>query len=120
MEVLHDGRVTRASDVYSFGMIMLEVFTGVPVFEGYSSSQVQALPCCSQAKCWHCHGIVIPAGGPLLVDVVKSGSSQKALPAWTVRTVLAGSSDPAFRNREFTAAQQPVLSLITRLAAPAR
>ena len=40
MEVLHDGRVTRASDVYSFGMIMLEMFTGVPVFEGYSSSQV--------------------------------------------------------------------------------
>ncbi len=43
MEVLHDGRVTRASDVYSFGMIMLEMFTGVPVFEGYSSSQVRSL-----------------------------------------------------------------------------
>ena len=42
MEVLHDGRVTRASDVYSFGMIMLEMFTGVPVFEGYSSSQVRS------------------------------------------------------------------------------
>ena len=42
MEVLHDGRVTRASDVYSFGMIMLEMFTGVPVFEGYSSSQVSS------------------------------------------------------------------------------
>ena len=40
MEVLHDGRVTRASDVYSFGMIMLEMFTGVAVFEGFSSSQV--------------------------------------------------------------------------------
>ena len=43
MEVLHDGRVTRSSDVYSFGMIMLEMFTGVPVFEGYSSSQVSFL-----------------------------------------------------------------------------
>ena len=43
MEVLHDGRVTCASDVYSFGMIMLEMFTGVPVFEGYSSSQVSSL-----------------------------------------------------------------------------
>ena len=40
MEVLHDGRVTRASDVYSFSMIMLEMFTGVAVFDGYSSSQV--------------------------------------------------------------------------------
>ena len=40
MEVLHDGRVTRASDVYSFGMIMLEMFTGVAVFDGYTCSQV--------------------------------------------------------------------------------
>ena len=58
MEVLHDGRVTRASDVYSFGMIMLEVFTGVAVFEGYSSSQVHALQCCNQTDLvhsWHCH-----------------------------------------------------------------
>lgn len=39
-EVLLDGRITRASDVYSFAMIMLEIFTGEPVFEGYSSSQV--------------------------------------------------------------------------------
>jgi len=42
MEVLHDGRVTRSSDVYSFGMIMLEMFTGVAVFDGYSSSQVRS------------------------------------------------------------------------------
>jgi serine/threonine protein kinase len=39
-EVLLDGRLTRASDVYSFAMIMLEIFTGKPVFEGYTSSQV--------------------------------------------------------------------------------
>jgi serine/threonine protein kinase len=39
MEVLHDGRITRSSDVYSFAMIMLEMITGVPVYEGFSSSQ---------------------------------------------------------------------------------
>ncbi len=41
MEVLHDGRITRSSDVYSFAMIMLEMITGVPVFEGFSASQVR-------------------------------------------------------------------------------
>ncbi|CAL8464929.1 g4464 [Coccomyxa elongata] len=40
MEVLHDGRITRSSDVYSFAMIMLEMITGVPVFEGFSASQI--------------------------------------------------------------------------------
>ena len=77
MEVLHDGRVTRASDVYSFGMIMLEMFTGVPAFEGYSSSQVSpclltlccalASPLLSQAAahralqqpCWPAHAAAL-------------------------------------------------------------
>ncbi|KAK9917057.1 hypothetical protein WJX75_000396 [Coccomyxa subellipsoidea] len=40
MEVLHDGRIARSSDVYSFAMIMLEMITGVPVYEGFSSSQI--------------------------------------------------------------------------------
>ncbi len=44
MEVLHDGRITRSSDVYSFAMIMLEMITGVPVYEGFSASQVRNCP----------------------------------------------------------------------------
>jgi serine/threonine protein kinase len=43
MEVLQEGRVTRASDVYSFAMIALEMITGAPVFEGFSSTQVRRL-----------------------------------------------------------------------------
>ena len=42
MEVLQEGRVTRASDVYSFAMVALEMITGTPVFEGFSSTQVGA------------------------------------------------------------------------------
>ena len=42
MEVLQEGRVTRASDVYSFAMIMLELITGERVFDGFTSSQVRA------------------------------------------------------------------------------
>ena len=43
MEVLQEGRVTRASDVYSFAMVMLELITGERVFDGFTSSQVRAL-----------------------------------------------------------------------------
>ncbi len=34
-------RVSRASDVFSFGMVMLEMFTGKPVYPGASYAQVQ-------------------------------------------------------------------------------
>ena len=39
-ELLQDGRVTRATDIYSFAMIMMELYTGRQLFEGLRSQQV--------------------------------------------------------------------------------
>lgn len=43
-EVLSESRVSRASDVYSFGMMMLELFTCKPLFPGLGHFQVPTCP----------------------------------------------------------------------------
>ena len=35
-----EGKMTKAADVYSFGMLMWEVVTGKKLFEGLRQSQV--------------------------------------------------------------------------------
>ena len=46
-EVLKDGRLTPAADVYSFAMMMWELFSSQPLFEGCTMAQVRgtAAPC---------------------------------------------------------------------------
>ena len=39
-EVLKEGKLTRAADVYSFAMMMWEIWTGTGLFRGMNSSQV--------------------------------------------------------------------------------
>lgn len=39
-EMLLEGKMTKAADVYSFGMLMWEVVTGKKLFEGLRQSQV--------------------------------------------------------------------------------
>lgn len=51
-ELLQKGKMTRAADVYSFAMIMVELFTCKRLFEGLAQQQV----CC-------CH---LPAPGTSL------------------------------------------------------
>jgi serine/threonine protein kinase len=46
-ELLRDGRLSPAADVYSFAILMYELFAGGPAWEGYISSQVPAAPCCA-------------------------------------------------------------------------
>jgi len=41
-EMLKDGRMTKAVDVYSFAIIMVELFAGDMVYRGMSSSQARA------------------------------------------------------------------------------
>lgn len=41
-EMLKDGKMTKSVDVYSFAIIMLELFMGDMVFRGMSSSQARA------------------------------------------------------------------------------
>ena len=44
-ELLQKGKMTRAADVYSFAMIMVELFTCKRLFEGLAQQQVfTALP----------------------------------------------------------------------------
>ncbi len=40
-EVLSDSRVSRASDIYSFGMMMLELYTCKPLFPGMGHPQAR-------------------------------------------------------------------------------
>ena len=39
-ELLKEGKLTKAADVYSFAMIMWEMYSGTALFRGMSSSQV--------------------------------------------------------------------------------
>ncbi len=53
-ELLMEGKMTKAADVYSFAMLMHELLTGQQLFEGMRQSQVRTcickLPrCCPQA-----------------------------------------------------------------------
>ena len=43
-ELLQKGKMTRAADVYSFAMIMVELFTCKRLFEGLAQQQVLPLP----------------------------------------------------------------------------
>ena len=39
-ELLKEGKLTKAADVYSFAMMMWELFSATPLFRGLNSSQV--------------------------------------------------------------------------------
>jgi len=54
-EVLSESRVSRASDVYSFGMMMLELYTCKPLFPGLGHFQVRA------ASARSCFAAALPA-----------------------------------------------------------
>ena len=42
-ELLMEGKMTKAADVYSFAMLMHELLTGQQLFEGMRQSQVRAV-----------------------------------------------------------------------------
>ena len=44
-ELLQAGKMTRACDVYSFAMIMVELFTCRRLFDGLQQQQARTLPC---------------------------------------------------------------------------
>ena len=41
-ELLKEGKLTKAADVYSFAMIMWEMYSGTALFRGMNSSQVSS------------------------------------------------------------------------------
>ena len=42
-ELLKEGKLTKAADVYSFAMIMWEMYSGTALFRGMNSSQASSL-----------------------------------------------------------------------------
>ena len=55
-ELLKEGKLTKAADVYSFAMIMWEMYSGTALFRGMNSSQVgfQSAGCselCGSKRC---------------------------------------------------------------------
>ena len=58
-ELLMEGKMTKAADVYSFAMLMHELLTGQQLFEGMRQSQVslvQLLTLCVSSLC--CFAVV--------------------------------------------------------------
>ncbi len=53
MQVLKEGKVTPASDVYSFAILMYELWTGKHLFKGLMHSQVRVSLAFSSASCLH-------------------------------------------------------------------
>ncbi|CAG8517818.1 22925_t:CDS:2 [Cetraspora pellucida] len=52
-EVLKDERFTQAADIYSFGIIMIEISTGQRPFDGYNFDAELAIKICNSApKCY--------------------------------------------------------------------
>ena len=54
-ELLQAGKMTRACDVYSFAMIMVELFTCRRLFEGLQQQQVRAPRCLLFRACSDTH-----------------------------------------------------------------
>ena len=50
-ELLQKGKMTRAADVYSFAMIMVELFTCKRLFEGLAQQQVVSRVCNAYCLC---------------------------------------------------------------------
>ena len=49
-ELLKEGKLTKAADVYSFAMIMWEMYSGTALFRGMNSSQVRPYSIVSYIK----------------------------------------------------------------------
>ena len=50
-ELLMEGKMTKAADVYSFAMLMHELLTGQQLFEGMRQSQVSS-PVSAPVRFW--------------------------------------------------------------------
>lgn len=50
LQVLRDGHVTPASDVYSFAILLYEMYTRKHLFKGMMHSQVGRLSCLFEAR----------------------------------------------------------------------
>ena len=51
-ELLKEGKLTKAADVYSFDMIMWEMYSSTALFRGMNSSQVGILISLLQRRWW--------------------------------------------------------------------
>ena len=43
-ELLKEGKLTKAADVFSFAMLMWEIYFGTPLFQGLSTPQASTFP----------------------------------------------------------------------------
>ena len=78
-EVLQEGRMTRASDVFAFGMMMWEVYCGKRLYEGHIATQASQ-PTLSICACPRCiqQSLQIPSLNASKLVVVHTSKASQA------------------------------------------
>ncbi|DBA79881.1 TPA: hypothetical protein ACH3X1_008206 [Trebouxia sp. C0004] len=127
-EVLSHGKMTRAADIYSFGMLMWEIYTGSSVFKGLTVGQVffavvyqaqrPAIPeDCPDAfvtlmtSCWSADPLQRPTFRQITKDLQLLRKASQVSPLYRITSAPAGAAYKVGGTNDPQPLQAPPLQL---------